>query len=79
MLQAVPVSSCLISLPLTDPIVRLAAAGRPIILSEALVWAAVLAIAEPLGYEVMGLDLDSDGIKPAAVEKACLELEARGE
>lgn len=52
---------------------------KPIILSEALVWAAVLAIAAPLGYEVRGVDLDSDGILPGAVAAACEALKAAGE
>lgn len=52
---------------------------RPIILSEALVWAAVLAIAAPLGYEVRGVDLDADGILPQAVTAACEALKTAGE
>lgn len=52
---------------------------KPIILSEALVWAAVLAIAAPLGYDVRGVDIDSDGILPCAVAKACEALAAAGE
>lgn len=52
---------------------------KPIILSEALVWAAVLAIAAPLGYEVRGVDLDADGILPGAVAAACEALKAEGE
>lgn len=52
---------------------------KPIILAEALVWAAVLAIAAPLGYEVRGLDLDSDGMLPSALDAACLQLAKEGE
>lgn len=53
--------------------------AKPIILSEALVWAATLAIAAPLGYDVRGVDLDADGILPGAVAAACEELAAAGE
>ena len=42
-------------------------------------WAAVLAIVAPLGYEVRGVALDEDGIVPAALEYACEQLKAEGE
>jgi DNA-binding transcriptional MocR family regulator len=43
------------------------------------VWAAVLAIAAPLGYDVQGVALDADGILPGAVAEACERLKAAGE
>src|SRR6056297_1608682 len=52
---------------------------KPIILSESLVWAAALAIAAPLGYEVRGLELDSDGMLPSALDVACRQLASEGE
>jgi hypothetical protein len=54
------------------------AEGEPIILAESLVWAAVLGMTEPLGYTVIGVDIDEDGIIPAALETALLELQASG-
>jgi len=36
-------------------------------------------MAEPLGYEVIGVELDGDGIIPSSLEEACVELERRGE